>query len=94
MYLQVNWHTVFWGIALQYVFALVILRTKWGYDVFKWLGDRVTEFLEYTMAGVVFVFGEAWSEHFFAMKVFKVTTSFRILTLKKQQVLVNIEIRN
>ena len=60
---------MFWGIALQYIFALLILRTIWGYEMFKWLGDRVTEFLEYTMAGIVFVFGDKWFEHFFAMKV-------------------------
>ncbi|XP_045168651.2 solute carrier family 28 member 3-like [Mercenaria mercenaria] len=73
---RVNWHTVFWGIALQYVFALVILRTQWGYDIFKWLGDRVTEFLEHTMAGVLFVFGNTWSDHFFAMKVLSIVVFF------------------
>ena len=56
-------------MALQYLFALFILRTQVGYDIFKWLGDRVTEFLEYTVAGIVFVFGETYEDHFFAMKV-------------------------
>lgn len=69
---RVNWHTVYWGVALQYMFALIILRTQWGYDMFKWLGDRITEFLEYTSAGVVFVFGDSWSAHFFAMKVLSI----------------------
>lgn len=73
---RVNWHTVFWGIALQYVFALLILRTVWGYEMFKWLGDRVTEFLEYTMAGVLFVFGDKYYDHFFAMKVLSIVTFF------------------
>ena len=66
---QVNWHTIFWGIALQYVFALLILRTYWGYAIFKWLGDRVTEILDYSMAGVLFVFGDTYADHFFATKV-------------------------
>ncbi|XP_053373013.1 solute carrier family 28 member 3-like [Mercenaria mercenaria] len=73
---RVNWHTVFWGIALQYVFALMILRTQWGYDMFKWLGDRVTEFLEYVMAGVIFVFGTSWGDHFFAFKVLSIVIFF------------------
>lgn len=73
---RVNWHTVFWGIALQYVFALLILRTQEGYEVFKWLGDRVTEFLEYVMAGVIFVFGDTWFQHFFAMKVLSIIIFF------------------
>ena len=49
---------MFWGFALQYIFALVILRTEWGYQAFQWLGDRVTEFLNYSNAGAVFVFGD------------------------------------
>ncbi|WAQ94209.1 S28A1-like protein [Mya arenaria] len=65
---MVNWHTVFWGIALQYLFALLILRTTWGYNMFKWLGDRVTEFLNHAMAGVLFAFGTTYEDHFFAMK--------------------------
>ncbi|KAL3832121.1 hypothetical protein ACJMK2_024009 [Sinanodonta woodiana] len=73
---KVNWHTIFWGFAIQYIFALVILRTKWGYDIFNWLGDRVTELLEYTMAGVTFVFGDLWFQHFFAFKVLSIVVFF------------------
>lgn len=73
---KVNWHTVFWGIALQYIFALLILRTFWGYEMFKWLGDRVTEFLEYTVAGIIFVFGDKYTDHFFAMKVLSIIVFF------------------
>ncbi|KAJ8313796.1 hypothetical protein KUTeg_008357, partial [Tegillarca granosa] len=64
--LKINWHPVFWGLALQYIFALIILRTYWGYQAFKWIGDSVTELLHYTDAGAVFVFGEVYKEHFFA----------------------------
>lgn len=49
---------MFWGFALQYIFALVILRTSWGYQAFQWLGDRVTEFLNYSNAGATFLFGD------------------------------------
>ncbi|XP_052800358.1 solute carrier family 28 member 3-like [Mya arenaria] len=73
---KVNWHTVFWGIALQYVFALLILRTETGYQIFKWLGDRVTEFLEHTMAGILFAFGDTYTDHFFAMKVLSIVIFF------------------
>ncbi|KAK3588470.1 hypothetical protein CHS0354_004684 [Potamilus streckersoni] len=73
---KVNWHTIFWGFAVQYIFALIILRTQWGYDIFNWLGDRVTELLEYTMAGVVFVFGDLWFQHFFAFKVLSIVVFF------------------
>lgn len=68
-YFQVNWHPVFWGMAIQYIFALIIIRTSWGYDAFDWLGARVTELLAYSNAGAIFVFGDAYEEHFFAFKV-------------------------
>ncbi|KAK6166059.1 hypothetical protein SNE40_022840 [Patella caerulea] len=73
---KVNWHPIFWGLALQYFFALIILRTQPGYELFDWLGDRVTEFLEYTDAGSEFVFGPNFKDHFFAFKVMPVVTFF------------------
>ena len=67
--LQVNWQPVFWGIAIQYIFALVILRTTWGYDAFEWIGDRVTEFIECAQAGADFVFGGLPKQKIFAFCV-------------------------
>lgn len=66
---QVNWRPVFWGLALQFYFALAILRWDPGYRAFRWLGDRVSEFLAYTDEGSKFVFGLGYEEHFFAFKV-------------------------
>lgn len=54
---------------MQYIFAILILRTRWGFDMFQWSGDRVSEFLDYTMAGILFAFGETWADHLFATKV-------------------------
>ena len=54
---------------LQLIFGLVVLRTRWGYNAFDWLGDRVTEYLEHTNAGAKFVFGENFMDHFFAFQV-------------------------
>lgn len=76
---QVNWHTVFWGIILQYIFALMILRTEWGFSIFKWLGDRATEFLDYVVAGAEFVFGKKYEDHYFAMKVMQETSGVHVL---------------
>lgn len=66
---KVKWHPVFWGIALQYILALIILRWEFGYNVFKYLGDRVTEFLAYSDDGALFMFGSPLEVHFFAFKV-------------------------
>ena len=61
---------------LQFIFALIILRWDIGYQAFQWLGDRVLEFLAYTDDGAIFVFGTKFTDHFFAMKVNKLSTVF------------------
>ena len=66
--LQVDWHPVFWGLSLQFIFALITLETRWGYDAFQWAGDRVAEFLRYTDDSSSFVFGKMFVYEF-AFKV-------------------------
>ncbi|KAK7110550.1 hypothetical protein V1264_014401 [Littorina saxatilis] len=64
---KVNWHTVLWGIAIQWVLAVIILRTHWGLVLFEWVGDRVSEFLEFALTGAEFVFGKDYFRHRLAM---------------------------
>jgi hypothetical protein len=33
--LQVDWHPVFWGFSLQFIFALITLKTQWKIGVAK-----------------------------------------------------------
>lgn len=73
---QVSWRPVLWGYLLQLVFALIVLQTSWGYDLFDWLGKRVTEFLDHTNVGAEFVFGVKYTDHFFAFKVMSVIFFF------------------
>ena len=65
----VKWSPVLWGIALQLIFAILILKTAPGLAVFKFLGDMVTQFLNFSDAGAKFVFGDTFAEHFIAFKV-------------------------
>jgi CNT family concentrative nucleoside transporter len=58
----VNWRTVGWGIALQLGFAVAILKlevggVRPGYLFFSRVADVVKQFLEFTNAGSLFVFG-------------------------------------
>ena len=53
---QIKWRPVLWGFALQFVFGLLILRTQVGYEVFKWMGDKVAAFLAFSKAGSDFLF--------------------------------------
>lgn len=59
----VNWRTVGWGVALQWVMALFILKLNingWrpGYDLFAAISGIVKRFLDFTNAGSQFVFGD------------------------------------
>ncbi|XP_055874267.1 solute carrier family 28 member 3-like [Biomphalaria glabrata] len=54
---RVNWHPVYWGFVLQFVFAIFTLRTQTGYAIFKRLGDVVTQLVSFSDAGGTFVLG-------------------------------------
>lgn len=65
----VRWRTVAWGLGLELVFALVILKTPWGLNVFQSLGDIVSNFLSFSDVGAKFVFGDNFKDHLFAFQV-------------------------
>ena len=65
----IRWSPVLWGIALQLIFGVLILKTTPGFAVFKFLGDVVNRFLDFSDAGAKFVFGDNFEEHFIAFKV-------------------------
>ena len=50
--------TVAWGLGLQFVFAVFVLRVDAGRRVFQKAGDAVNHLLSYAFAGSQFVFGE------------------------------------
>lgn len=65
----VKWPPVLWGIALQLVFAILILKTAPGLALFKFLGDLVAQLLNFSDVGAKFLFGDNFAEHFIAFKV-------------------------
>ncbi|KAG1660055.1 Solute carrier family 28 member 3 [Nymphon striatum] len=54
---KVKWRPVIWGLLLQFIFALIILRWNFGKQLFACIGDKITTFLNFTDAGSSFVFG-------------------------------------
>jgi CNT family concentrative nucleoside transporter len=54
----VDWRVVAWGLALQVVFAIFVLRVPAGQALFRQLGEIVTAVLGFSYAGSEFVFGE------------------------------------
>jgi concentrative nucleoside transporter, CNT family len=53
----INWRTVAWGLSLQVVFALIVLKTAVGQQVFATLGAGINKLLGFSRVGSAFVFG-------------------------------------
>jgi concentrative nucleoside transporter, CNT family len=53
----VQWRVVGWGMGLQLLFALLILKTPLGVAVFATLNDVVLALLQFTNEGARFLFG-------------------------------------
>ena len=53
----VNWRTIGWGIALQCVLALLVLKVPIVYEGFKVVGTGVKHFISFSDKGAAFVFG-------------------------------------
>ena len=50
--------TVAWGLGLQFVFAVFVLKIDAGRAIFQLAGEKVTRLLGYAYAGSHFVFGD------------------------------------
>jgi CNT family concentrative nucleoside transporter len=53
----IDLRTVAWGLSLQVVFALIVLKTGVGQVVFATLGNWITRLLAFAFVGSAFVFG-------------------------------------
>jgi CNT family concentrative nucleoside transporter len=54
----IRWQTIAWGLGLQVLFAIIVLRVPAGQYVIKHAGDFVTNVLGYSFVGTEFVFGQ------------------------------------
>src|SRR5579859_4421480 len=53
---HVKLRLIAWGMGLQFAFAVLVLKTNFGF-VFKKIGDGVNAMLEYSHVGSEFLFG-------------------------------------
>ncbi len=53
----IDWRTVAWGLGLQIIFALIVLKTTGGQRVFATLGAGINKLLGFAGVGAAFVFG-------------------------------------
>jgi concentrative nucleoside transporter, CNT family len=55
--------TVLWGLSLQLVFAIFVLRFETGRYLFEKAGDAVNKLLSFAFVGSEFMFGELGKQH-------------------------------
>ncbi|XP_028926453.1 sodium/nucleoside cotransporter 2 [Ornithorhynchus anatinus] len=72
----VSWRAVLWGLGLQFVLGIFVIRTDPGFIAFEWLGEQIRIFLDYTVAGSGFVFGEQLIKEVFAFQVLPIIIFF------------------
>ena len=70
----INKKTVAWGLGLQVMFAIFVLKIEIGRVLFQKAGDAVNRLLSYAFVGSQFVFGNLGAQHspmgfFFAFQV-------------------------
>ena len=67
---RIPWRIIAWGIALQILFGVFVLKTAAGLWLFSALNDVVVGLLEFTKEGTRFLFGPYLDEHLtFALHV-------------------------
>lgn len=55
---RIPWRVVIWGVALQLLFAVFILKTPMGAQLFGFLNTLVVALLGFTVEGARFIFGD------------------------------------
>ena len=67
--LQINWHTIFWSVALQFICAMFVLKWDQGRKSIVWIQDRFNQFFDNSHEGSQLLFGENWRDHIFVFGV-------------------------
>ncbi|KAJ3321055.1 hypothetical protein HDV06_004613 [Boothiomyces sp. JEL0866] len=61
---NIPWYTVSTGLLIQYVIALLVLKTQWGFDMFNYISRFLADFLGFSHAGATFIFGDFDNSNF------------------------------
>ncbi|RDK83845.1 NupC/NupG family nucleoside CNT transporter [Marinirhabdus gelatinilytica] len=82
---HINWQLVGTGLALQIIFALLVLKVPLVASVFDWISDKVVTFLNFSEKGAEFLFGGLGTDmdtfgYIFAFKVLPTIVFFSAFT--------------
>lgn len=81
---RINFRTVFGGLAIQLIFAFLVLKTNWGQEGLKILSNGVSQIINYSNEGINFLFGGIYTQesnivHIFAFNVLPIVIFFSSL---------------
>ncbi len=82
---NINWRLVLTGLALQIVFAVLVLKVDFVATGFDWISDKVVKFLNFSEKGAEFLFGGLVTDqdtfgYIFAFKVLPTIVFFSAFT--------------
>ncbi|MAZ72194.1 MAG: Na+ dependent nucleoside transporter [Flavobacteriaceae bacterium] len=82
---NINWRLVGTGLALQIIFALLVLKVPFVASIFDWISDKVVTFLNFSEKGAEFLFGGLVTDmdtfgYIFAFKVLPTIVFFSAFT--------------
>jgi len=82
---KINWRLVLTGLALQLVFAVLVLKVDVVAQAFDWASDKVVKFLNFSEKGAEFLFGGLVTDmdtfgYIFAFKVLPTIVFFSAFT--------------
>jgi concentrative nucleoside transporter, CNT family len=60
----IPWHTVSAGLLIQFLIALFVLRTKFGFNIFNGLSKLIVTFLDFSATGATFLIGPYVANNF------------------------------
>ncbi|MHB8900545.1 MAG: NupC/NupG family nucleoside CNT transporter [Thermoguttaceae bacterium] len=66
---RMNFRLIASGLGLQFLVAVVLLKTPFGERAFEWARVVVPKVVSFSDAGARFVFGEGFTEHYVAFSV-------------------------
>lgn len=81
---RINLRTVLGGLAIQILFAFIVLKTSWGIGALKMLSGGVSKIIDYSNEGIGFLFGGLYTQeanivHVFAFNVLPIVIFFSSL---------------
>lgn len=82
---KIDWKLVGTGLALQIIFALLVLKVEFIAQFFDWISDKVVKFLNFSEKGAEFLFGGLVTDmntfgYIFAFKVLPTIVFFSAFT--------------